>query len=121
GEFWVNGSFQKKFGDISDYPSFQDWWLASVHPDDLELVRKNYAECLQSSTRDWGAYYRLKTNNENYIWVVETVVIEREGSVAKRIIGQLFDFSRQKEVENALNLARRKAEEANQLKSVFLA
>ncbi|MEK6479005.1 PAS domain S-box protein [Catalinimonas sp. 4WD22] len=71
-----------------------------MHPDDVEVVRKDYKEALQSQ-RSYQFVYRMKHSQGHYIWIEEHgIAIKQESSLV--LEGVIFDISVKKGYEEQL-------------------
>lgn len=95
-----------------------------VHPDDRELVAREYQQALRPDGGGTHSFtHRIRLPDGRVRWVRQqgkTVFSELSGRPLQ-IIGTLLDMTQQKLTEQSLEEARRIAEAANQSKSEFLA
>ncbi|MFO7997825.1 MAG: response regulator [Bacteroidales bacterium] len=93
-----------------------------VHPDDLDLVRKNHDELINNKCDSQREIYRLRKANGEYLWVETNSqsVRNTESGLVEEIVGVARDISERKEKENLLK-AKEVAEQASKAKSDFLA
>jgi signal transduction histidine kinase len=114
-------------------------WMALIHPDDTVPVRELMARAL-SGAGDFDAEYRViwPDNSVHHVCGEAVIFRDPDGSPA-RMVGVCYDVTEQKTVEqelrrhrihledlvaertNALSVAVRQAQAANQAKSIFLA
>ena len=71
------------------------FWEERLHPDDKTKVLSELEEHLQNRTASYKSEHRVRTNNGEYIWVLDVgKVIERDAfKKAKRIIGITIDIT----------------------------
>lgn len=95
-------------------------WLKVVHPDDLEMVQKNWQKSTHENRVSY-ADYRFVHPDGSITWVMGRAVPEKDakGNVVG-YIGTITDITERKKVQE-LETAVMKAESADRLKSVFLA
>lgn len=107
--------------DCANDPSKE--WKERLHPDDKGRVNEAYRSLLLDGTGTLRIDYRLRSESEGYIWVQDCVTIAEVGGSGrpKRLMGTLQDVSERKKTEEALELARDRAESANDAKSQFIA
>lgn len=83
-------------------------WIDSVHPDDSTAVLAGIAEAISGDGTTWEAEYRLRLSDGNYIPVLERASILRDDSGrAVRLIGNIINLSKQKELEAQLRQSQR--------------
>jgi PAS domain S-box-containing protein len=95
-------------------------WLKAVHPDDIEIVQKNWQDSAHSNRISY-ADYRFVHPDGSISWVMGQAVPEKDvkGNVVG-YIGTVTDITERKKVQE-LEVAVMKAESADRLKSAFLA
>ncbi len=124
---------------ISAEESLGDGWLKAVHPDDRERLRQGWQEATQLRRPSWSDY-RFVRSDGTVVWVMgqATPEMDSEGQIAG-YVGTITDITERKRAEeeirtlNAeleqrvaqrtaeLNTALLKVQEADRLKSAFLA
>ena len=97
-----------------------DGWLKAVHPDDIDLVTRNWQDSTHSNRVSY-ADYRFIRPDGSIAWVIGQAVPEKDvnGKVIG-YIGTITDITERKKVQE-LQEAVMKAESADRLKSAFLA
>lgn len=91
-----------------------------VHPDDREQLRENIAHCIATGEA-YRAEFRLQKPDGETRWIAGHGSIIGEAPFARRMTGVNYDISGRKQMEFALEIARKEAESANLAKSEFLA
>ncbi len=101
------------------HPNFRFSDLA--HKEDLELVFPKIKENILRRKDAYEQSYRLRCKDGVYRWFYDFSKIERNENGEPLVIrGYLFDQTHIKQTEQALTLAREKAEESDKLKNAFL-
>lgn len=98
---WGDG-FESLFGHNKDMDQFSvDDWLAQVHPDDVEEIRKDLEFSLEDeSFNQWQFEYRFRKANGDYAYVVDNAYIIRDmDGKAIRMIGAVRDITEEKKTE----------------------
>ncbi len=103
----------------------RDRWLASVHPEDVELLAHDFQQAVANGGR-YSTEYRVLRPDGSTIWIEGAGKLigdhGRSGATESlHVIGTTIDISRRKQSETALIEATRSAESANRAKSTFLA
>ncbi len=77
-----------------------------IHPQDLERVSSALSQHLAGNSPFFEASYRLKTQDENYIWVLDRgkVVAYNDQGKAQRMTGTLKNISQLKQAESRMQL-----------------
>ncbi len=120
GVLYVDETF-RKFHRVAEGEPIQDAIQRIGHPDDQPSIR----QALQNSITQGIPYdcqYRILDPNGSARWIAargEPKFNERNEIIS--VSGVAFDFEEQKQIEFALENARREAEQANEAKSAFLA
>ncbi|HRW92268.1 MAG TPA: PAS domain-containing protein [Thermotogota bacterium] len=106
----------------SDFSSPSEIWTNLVHPLDRDRSLADLQRHLDGLEEVYETEYRLRAKNGSWIWVLDKgKVVERtpEGDAA-RIVGIHIDITTRKVMEAQLDLARERAEIANQSKNEFI-
>jgi PAS domain S-box-containing protein len=116
---YVNPAWCKISGLCSD-DALGNGWLKAVHPDDIEMVQKNWQDSAHAIRTSY-AEYRFIHPDGSVTWVIGQAVPEKDvkGNVVG-YIGTITDITERKKVQE-LEVAVMKAESADRLKSAFLA
>jgi PAS domain S-box-containing protein len=116
-------------------------WESRIFPGDKERVLNSLTKHLEGQTSFWQAEHRLQHQNGSWVWVLGRgkIVKHDENGKPLRMVGTMLDIEKQKAMEKDLELSRdsleilvqqrtaeleiakEKAETANQEKSEFLA
>lgn len=119
---WWSDIFKKTFGyPAGESGSAAEAWLARIHPEDRDLVEREFRKFVGSEATSWRLEYRLLKADGACAYVWNDAFMIREDGAARRMIGALRDVSAQKRIELELIHARDAAEQANRAKSEFLA
>ena len=107
-------------GELKD--DFTEWEIR-IHPDDLPKTMSDIQSYLDGATPRYINEHRLKCKDGSYKWILTRGVIMSSDADGKplRLIGTHTDITSQKNIEQALLLAKSEAEKANLDKSKFLA
>jgi PAS domain S-box-containing protein len=120
---YINNQFEKVWGRskqelIEDPYKITEW----IHPDDIENVEPwvNMTNLIQGTP--YVEQYRIiKPDGEvRWLWSRIFPILDKNGK-AYRIVGIASDITEQKDFEEALRIAKEKAQESDMLKSTFLA
>lgn len=86
--------------ETGELPSDAKLWQSLVHPDDLELVRQNLANALQSGRDTFSVEFRLRHKDGHYVPILERSFITRDqdGKVL-RISGTNMDLTEQRRAQ----------------------
>lgn len=120
--------FSSEFYRILGYKPFsfvanRENWLKLIHPEQRANEEEFRNSFFTENPDAKSIELQLLTSQETYKWVIlqgKTVEKNQDSSPA-RISGIILDISARKQIEEALILARDKAEESEKLKSAFLA
>ncbi len=116
---FVNNTWSKISG-LTYEEALGDGWLNAVHPDDKEMLAKNW-EIVTSLSNASTADYRFIRADGSVVWVIGQAVPEYNArNELIGYIGTITDITERKKVEE-LKVAVAKAESADKLKSAFLA
>ncbi|MHA2397255.1 MAG: PAS domain S-box protein, partial [Candidatus Thorarchaeota archaeon] len=84
-------------------------WFSRIHPDDVERVKKAYAEVFDSN-KEFNVEYRIKTKEGNWIWLLDlsTQTYELDG---KRLSSGVFmDITQRKRIQDILKASEEEAQ-----------
>jgi len=87
-----------------------DWWMANVHPDDVERLRAVVGAALDAADRTphWSAEYRFRRGDGKWIPVIERGAVLRHGDgTPYRCIGTVMDASDRAELASQLRQAQK--------------
>ncbi len=93
-----------------------------IHPDDLGAALEAWMGGMQGEVDSFFVEYRLKTKQEDYIWIQSRGLVLRDAKGTPiRLAGSNTDVTERKRFEVELLEARRSAEASSRAKSDFLA
>lgn len=98
-------------------------YMNLVHPDDIEILKEKIKEHEEGKTDIFSVECRLLTKNRDWKWILNVGKIIERDSEGKpiRAIGVHLDINERKLAEEALIKAKEKAEQADKIKTEFLA
>lgn len=97
---FVSERWRELLGDPS--ARLEDW-LPRVHPDDAAMVRSALAAHVSGATPLFASEHRVRRPDGTYRWVLTRGQVVRDAlGQPTRIVGSMSDFTRRKEVEEAL-------------------
>ena len=120
---YINNQFDRIWGrsrkELADNPYKISEW---IHPDDRDTIEPwvNMSHLVKG--KPYVEQYRIIRPDGKIRWIWSRIypVVNKEGK-AYRLIGIASDITEQKEFEEALTIAKEKAQESDMLKSSFLA
>jgi PAS domain S-box-containing protein len=123
GTTMFEGAVREMFGCPEDETKREnEWWVSRLHPDDVAGVEASLRGLFASDEHMWTREYRFRRWDGDYINVfARGHVVPDEAGRPVRFVGSMMDVSQRKRDEEALQAARREAEESNEAKSSFLA
>ncbi|MBF0265811.1 MAG: response regulator, partial [Gammaproteobacteria bacterium] len=124
GELFTNDIWETMLGyEPNTFPNTADKWSNLVHPDDLDKAFAAINDNIEGRTKMYHFPHRLKSKEGQWKWIDDYgKVVERdEQGNPVRFIGVHIDIDETKKLEEALLIAKLKAESATQAKSDFLA
>ncbi|MCX7797098.1 MAG: PAS domain S-box protein [Melioribacter sp.] len=98
-------------------------FLNLIHPDDLPIVREKIKEHEEGKSDTFSVECRMLMKDGNWKWILNVgKIVERdENGKPVRAIGVHIDINERKKAEEALMRAKEKAEQAEKIKTDFLA
>ena len=102
----ISDAYEKEFGyKITRDMTSAETWLRHIHPDDKEAVIKDYRRVLRSDETEWKNSYRfLRADNSVANIVSNRIILRNADGKAYRILGSMHDVSKQKVLEEKLEL-----------------
>ena len=93
-----------------------------IHPEDVEVIRKNHILLLENRTSSFIESYRIRKKDGSYIWFETNnqVIYNQNTNLVQEIVCVSRDITERKEKEELFK-AKEVAERANKAKSEFLA
>jgi PAS domain S-box-containing protein len=87
-------------------------WKERIHPSDLDSLKRVFRETVQAKKKEIRVEYRTLHKDGSFRWVADRrqFVYDEQGEF-RHVDGILFDITDRKRAEEALEAARRKAEE----------
>ena len=97
--------------------------LSLVYPSDVEIISMQFIHFLEGKSDKVDIDIKIDFFGNGYEWYeLQGIVNERDkNGETLTVIGSVINISKRKEEEQALLVAKEKAEESNRLKSAFLA
>ena len=109
GELYRSEALATEFLWRDPEPS-HDWWLARIHPDDVERVRAVVRGVLDATdgTAQWSIEYRFRRGDGKWVPVIERgAVLRRDDGTPYRCIGTVMDASDRAELASQLRQAQK--------------
>ncbi|MCU7834074.1 MAG: transporter substrate-binding domain-containing protein [gamma proteobacterium symbiont of Taylorina sp.] len=121
-ELWWSPRLIEMYGYGADELELNiDTYFNTIHPDDLELIQKEYTKHLETDSI-YDNTYRSQRKNGSYFWTRVRGKTQRDkNGKPLKTSGSVVDVTKMKEAEENLQNAREIAEEATRAKSDFLA
>ncbi len=106
----------------AEYPDSADAWSRDLHPDDRDATMAHVVDYLDGREDEYKNFFRLRHKDGRYRWFMSRgIAVRNEQGQAIRFVGAITDMTEQKEMEEELREAKRRAESANTAKTEFLA
>ncbi len=131
GEIYFSPRFYSMLGFKKDQIESESFnWFDLIHKQDKNRVQKQLNNILEGKKENLEIEFRLQTSNKDYLWILHKSKITKrdENNAPARITGTHVNITERKNAEierekliEKLENALEKAEEANKLKSEFLA
>ena len=120
---WWSEGLHRVFGyEPKTIDPGREFWVSRVHRDDSPGVLASLHDVVERGRQEWSGEYRFRHANGAYVYVLDhALVVRSEEGRPRRIVGAMMDLTARKRMEEALSLAKAKAEAASQAKSGFLA
>lgn len=117
--FWTDR--HRQLLGTPDGPASQELLLSTVHPEDREIPTRAMSAAIRDHA-DFHAEFRVIWPDGSVHWLESFGKPSySEQGLATTVQGFSLDISHRKEIENALDIARKQAEAASRAKSEFLA
>lgn len=123
---YVNPAWSQLTG-VSKEEAYGYGWARLIHPDERDVILKEWNERFEKKIPS-NTEYRLLKNNGSVVWVLGNAVPDYIGDEFQGYVGTMTDITLVKEAEleiqkknEELIIAKENAEESNRLKSSFLA
>lgn len=99
---WMQGYFET-FGYHGESSPNSFWAMKKIHPDDREVVQREFRKVLDQKEKEWSAEYRYvcADGNIKYIRDKGYVIFDAAGEPV-RMIGAIQDIDKQKRFEQQL-------------------
>ncbi len=105
-----------------EYPNDVDCWYRDLHPDDRDQAVEHMADYLDGKTEEYKNFFRMRHKDGRYRWLMSRgIAVRNAAGQVIRFVGAITDLTEQKEMEDELREAKRRAETANTAKTEFLA
>ena len=99
---WSSGLYSEYGYKKTERCGRLEWWTRHIHPDDALEVERGLSRLLLSNHHTWISDYRFKKADGSYADVRNRAFVQRgPGGEPVRIIGSLFDMTREKQLERA--------------------
>ncbi len=104
GKIWWGEGLHKNFGYApEEVAPGTEFWLARIHPDDVDRVRVDLTAVFDSGERRWQADYRFQRSDRSWAEVHDRgFVIRDDTGRPVRMVGGISDISARKAAERAL-------------------
>ena len=88
----------------SGRPGHDTRWESLTHPDDVEALRRAFADLLRGATEYCEAEYRLRSEDGRWIWVFDRAQITARTADGRprRVVGVCMEIDRRRRAELAL-------------------
>lgn len=86
---------------VEEWKSQPNFWVAHMHPDDVDRMLAYLKDCLQSGKQHDGEY-RLLAKDGSIVWIRDIVTVIEEQGQPTKLRGVMIDITNRKEAETAL-------------------
>jgi PAS domain S-box-containing protein len=119
---WGEG-YTKMFGyEINAEETALESWQRHIHPDDIDRVLGGFTNAIENGKNNWSDRYRfIAKNGEEKVVYDRGYIMYNEQGVPVRMVGAMQDITELVNTNKELQKAKEKAEQANKIKSQFLA
>ncbi len=105
GKFWFDHRWVEMLGyQYDEVHSDINFWVALVHPDDMEEVDETIRKHLRGETDYFSLQHRMKHKDGHWVWVSDRgrVVARDENGKALRMCGTHLDITKQRQMEERI-------------------
>ena len=82
-----------------------EWWIAQIHPDDLQEVENHIRAVIAGNGEEWGHEYRFRCASGHYATVLDRGYMVRDAAGQPvRMIGAMLDITSRKRTEQELEV-----------------
>ncbi len=120
GKFTYTNEQYLRMTGLTEGEALENKWLAVIHPDDLEKVRKT-RDLSAAQKTDYSMSYRYLRWNNSIVWAESSARGFEQASGERGYVVVIQDVTERKLAEEGLRNAKEAAEAANRAKSDFLA
>ena len=101
---WWSEGFERIYGERApEAGNDYDAWLLHLHPDDLDVVRRDVEHAISTGSTTWTAEYRFRRPDDTYAKIFDRAYIMRDPSgKATRVIGAMVDLTERQRLEEQL-------------------
>jgi PAS domain S-box-containing protein len=87
--------------ELPPYDRFLDWLYEQVHPEDLDLLKRAYADFVEGKAPGYHVEIRLRHKQGHWVWVEGySHATERdETGRVRRVVGMMTDITKRKQAE----------------------
>ncbi len=119
---YISPAYEKIFGrKVNEIYNDPDSFLESIHPDDIERIKKSFVKIYQNNT-NFDEEYRIILPDKRIRWIHARIFsFTLESIDERRFVGIAEDITKLKKLNNEIVKAKEAAEYANKAKSEFLA
>ncbi|MGK7918585.1 MAG: response regulator [Trichodesmium sp.] len=99
-EIFYSSEWKKMLGYKDDEISPKiDEWLNRIHPEDIDKVSAAVQQHLANKNPNYRIEYRIKTKDDNFIWVLDRGKALWKSGTPMRMVGSFVDISQAKKTE----------------------
>jgi len=116
-EIYFSDRFFTMLGyDPFDYSHSIDSWLNLLHPEESVFVKGKFDSALKGLIREFSLEYRMRTKQNNYLWILSRGKVVEEDSKERpiRMLGTHIEITNRKETELILKENESKLKEQNE-------
>lgn len=119
---WGEG-YSKLFGyEITEDETALESWQRHIYPEDIDRVLKSFTLAIENNKNNWCDRYRFIAKNGEVRDIYDRgYIMYNEKGTAVRMVGAMQDITEIEKTNKELQKAKEKAEQANTVKSQFLA